>query len=885
MPFGKKYQRFSQSGSRISKAKRRSTRKPISSTFSSYKRPSGKKLSFNLASLKSIRLDDVKHFLRDLFTTKEGWKKIGLTGLVGFGILGALFIWYSKDLPTPNKINAKISAQSTQIFDRNGKLLYEIHGDQNRIMADFNEIPKDLRNATIAIEDKDFYHHFGFDIRRIFGAAFYDIISGSKAQGGSTITQQFVKNALLTNDKFFTRKIKEVILSIEIEQRYKKDDILKMYLNEIPYGSNAYGVKVAAKTFFNKDMKDLTLAESATLAALPNAPTYYSPYGSHKDALLERKNLILNLMVSQGYITKDQAEEAKKQELAFSNNPYGSITAPHFVMWVKEQLVEKYGEKTVNEGGLKVYTTLDLEKQQYAEDAVAKNIDKNKKAYNANNGALVSMDPKTGQILAMVGSRDFFDPNIDGNVNVALMGRQPGSSFKPLVYAALMKGNDWGPGSIFYDVKTDFGGGYLPNNYDGSFRGAVTMRKALQLSLNIPAVKAMYLAGMDNVLDTAHAMGITTLNDKSQYGLSLVLGAGEVKLIDHVGAYSVFANNGVKQDTTWLLKIEDSKGKVVDEYKEKTGKKVLDPQIPYLVSNMLSDDASRASVFGAGGPLTLPGRPVAAKTGTTNDYKDAWTMGYTPSLVTGVWVGNNDGTVMTRAGGSIAAAPIWHDYMVKALANTKVEQFSKPSGIKTVTLDAITGKSPNPDSKNTVTDVFASWFKAGDSAGAQDVRIDKATGKLATDDCPAEYVITKKYNYVTAEIPSTDSAYSRWFAPIQAWASANGFATGASLPSEKACSKPETPDNSTSPVTISFINPTNNDVIEKNKNFTVSLDVKGNISKAEITIGANTQTATKVDSYYNSDFHGLAAGNYEILATITDTNGKKATSKITVKVE
>ncbi|MDD5692968.1 MAG: transglycosylase domain-containing protein [Patescibacteria group bacterium] len=872
MPLGKRKKRFS---------------RQRYNTFSKPKATKRRTQSYRSTRVPRVRhgsgfnLENTKIFIHNLFTTREGWKKLGFAAIIFLGVIFALFAWYAKDLPTPNKINSRISAQSTQIFDRNGKLLYEIHGDQNRILADWNEIPQNCKNATIAIEDKDFYKHGGFSIMGI-GRAFTGVALGDRSKGGgSTITQQFVKNALLTNERSYSRKIKEIIMAIEIEQMYKKDDILKMYLNEIPYGSNAYGIKVAAKTYFNKDLKNLNLQECAVLAAMPQAPTYYSPFGSNKAELMKRKDTVLDDMANQKMITKEEAKNAQKEVIAFSNNPYGSITAPHFVMYVKEKLVEKYGEKTVNEGGLKVYTTLDLQKQQYAEEAVATNVDKNRKAYNASNASLVAEDPKTGQILAMVGSRDFFNQDIDGNVNVSLMDRQPGSSFKPFAYATAWKTNNWGPGSVLYDLKTDFGGGYNPNNYDGRFRGPVTMRKALQNSLNIPAVKTLYIAGLDNVIDTAHAMGITTLNDKSQYGLSLVLGAGEVKLVDMVGAYGVFANNGVKQDPSWYIKIEDSKGKTIDEYKNKQGKRVLDPQISYLMNNVLSDDSARAEVFGAGGPLTLRGRPAAAKTGTTNDYKDAWTMGYTPSLVAGVWAGNNDNTPMTKAGGSIAAAPIWHDFMTKALAGTASEQFTRPSGIKTVTLDAITGKKPATGSK-TVTDIFPSWYSLQNAVGATEVKINIITNKIVNDSCPPDQskVETRTINSVTAEIPSTDAAYSRWFAPINAWAASSGYSTtGAGQIGQDTC-----PLNQGTP-TISFTDLKDGDDFSSPYTVNLSISAPNEVQSVIVQIGSQTKEAVLNGSLYTVSFTKPSGSTVDITATVTDKIGQNASAKISVNVK
>lgn len=877
MPFGRKSSRFS--GQKYTSFPRspRSKRKPLKNNISRSKISSRRNTSsYKLGNLRipALNFSNILDSLKKLFTTKEGWKKLLYVGLVGLALLTALVIWYSKDLPSPDKINAKMNAQSTQIFDRNGKLLYEVHGDQNRILADWNEIPVSVKNATIAVEDKNFYKHGGFSLTGI-ARAFFGIVTGNHSLGGgSTITQQYVKNSLLTSEYSFTRKIKEIILATVIEQRYKKDDILKMYLNEIPYGSNAYGIKVAAKTFFNKELKDLTIEESATLAAMPQAPTYYSPYGTHKQDLLNRKDMIIDLMADQKYISNEERDTAKKTELVFSNNPYGSITAPHFVMYVREQLVEKYGEKMVNEGGLKVYTSLDVEKQKIAEEAVATNVDKNRDRYNATNAGLVAMDPKNGQILAMVGSRDFFNEDIDGNVNVALSQRQPGSSFKPFAYATLFKKDTWGAGSFLYDLKTDFGGGYIPQNYSGGFWGPVTIRTALQNSLNIPAVKTLYIAGMDDTLSTAHAMGITTLNDPSQYGLSIVLGAGEVKLLDMTNAYGVFANEGVKQDPTWMMRIEDNKGKVIDEFKSSGGKKVLDSQVTYLISNILSDDPSRAQTFGAGGALTLSGRPVAAKTGTTNSYKDAWTLGYTPSLVAGVWAGNNDGTQMTAAGGSIAAAPIWHDFMTKALAGSPAEQFKRPSGIKNVTVT--TGNKSSSD-------IYPSWYKPNSSAsGSQTLIIYKPDGKIATDKCPAELIETKTYTSIVAEIPQSDGAYSRWFAPIAAWAVSQGLSTDiGQIPTETTdqC-------NGTDKPTINITSPTGNGTIPKSFDVLFDITAPAGIMEITVSVAGKNSTANLVEgNSYKASFTNIPSGAQEIIVTIKDKKYQTSTDKVSVKID
>lgn len=840
---------------------------------SSRKRPNAYR-STRFRGLRDFNIKNIKEFV----FSKEGLRKIGIGFAIFFGFMIALFGWYAKDLPTPNKINSRFQAQSTQIFDRNGKLLYEVHGDKNRILVSINDLPDHVKQSAIAIEDKDFYKHSGFDIKGIIRASFVNLVSKNRAQGGSTITQQFIKNALLSSEKSSARKIKEIILAIEIEQMYYKDDILQMYLNEIPYGSNAYGIQVAAKTYFDKDAKDLTLPEAATLAALPQAPTYYSPYGQHKDELLARKDTVLDQMAKQGYIKKEEADAAKNQKLAFSGKAYGDMTAPHFVMYVKEKLVEKYGEKMAEEGGLKIYTTLDIDKQKVAEEAVAKYGTKNATA-GASNSALVATDPKTGQILAMVGSRDFFNLDIDGNVNVAVQDRQPGSSFKPFAYATLFKDAAWGPGSTFYDFKTDFGGGYNPSNYDGKDHGVVSVRTALQNSFNIPAVKALYIAGLDETLKTAHSMGITTLNNRPAYGLSLVLGAGEVKLLDMVNSYGTFANKGVANETSWFTKIEDNNGKTLEETKSGKGKQVLDPQVAYLINNILSDDASRAMTFGRGGSLSISGKTVAAKTGTTNDYKDAWTIGYTPSLSAGVWVGNNDGKPMNKVGGSMAAAPIWNYFMKNALTTYPNEQFQRPSGIKTVTIDAITGRKPSAGTKETRTDIFPSWYQLGGSANVTEVKINKLDGKLATDKCPADIVETKSVNPVNAEIPSTDSAFSRWQAPVVAWAVANGFLTGSGdVPTETTTMC----DNIAKP-TVSITAPTEGDNVKGTFKVKVKVTSTQEIESVNVSLGSVLKAAVKKGDVYESEITPTKVGLQKLKATAKDKLGQTGES-VTVNI-
>lgn len=690
-----------------------------------------------------------------------------------------VFAYYAKDLPSPGKLNSRQVIESTKIYDRTGEhLLYEIHGEEKRTQISSSSMGDIIKAATISAEDQSFYQHHGIYIKSIMRAAFYDLLGRHVSQGGSTITQQLIKNTVLTPEQTITRKAKEIILAVELEQRFSKDQILEMYLNEIPYGSNAYGIQAAAQTFFGKDAKDLNLAEAAVLATLPKAPTYYSPYGSNQDALKARQEYILDQMVKMGYVTQDEATQAKQVDVLTEIRPFQeNIQAPHFVMYVKELLVEKYGEKEVEEGGMRVYTTLDWDKQQKAEEAVKNGVASNIQKYHATNAALVAIDPRTGQILAMVGSRDYFDKTIDGNVNVAIRPRQPGSSFKPYVYATAFK-KGYTPDTYLYDVETNFGtkdNPYKPHNYDGNTRGPVKMKEALAMSLNIPAVETLYLAGVTNSINTAQSMGITTLNDPNRYGLSLVLGGGEVTLLDHVNAFGTFATNGVKHDKTAILKIEDPKEKLIEQYQPKETK-VLDTDVAARIDSILTDNHLRAPVFGSNTPLRFDDRPVAVKTGTTNEWRDAWTVGYTPSLVAGVWAGNNNNTPMAAgADGVFTAAPIWRAFMDKALTNTAIEKFPDPPQIKTGK-DILDGILPGTDN--------------GDVKKIEVCKINKDTYCLANDNCPDSKRKKKKVLIAHSILywvdknnprgpipknPGSDPQFAAWEKAVQNWADSQGF--------------------------------------------------------------------------------------------------------------
>ncbi len=617
-----------------------------------------------------------------------------IAGLSGIVIISILFFYYATQIPDPSVIASRRVNESTKIYDTTGNtILYDVHGEERRTIIPFDQIPDSLKKATLAAEDSNFYNHNGIDIKGILRAVFNNFISLKISAGGSTITQQLVKNSLLGKEKTLPRKIKEAILSIELERKFTKDQILWMYLNQIPYGSNAYGVEAASQTFFHKHAKELTLGESAMMGAVIQLPSYYSPYGNHVKELEVRREYVLDRMLALNFITQNEHDTAIKEQPKITPKEEG-IIAPHFVLMIKEYLEKKYGADIVENGGLQVVSTLNTDIQTIAQETVTKYGDINAKKYKANNAALTAIDPKTGHILAMVGSKDYFDLTNEGNFNVATAYRQPGSSFKPFAYATgFTKG--YTDSTIFFDLKTEFNPNcdagaaqkkdkygadcYHPQNYTGTFTGPVTARTALQESLNIPAVEMLYLAGIQDTLDTAQKMGITFKNnDTSNFGLSVVLGGADVRLVDMVSAYGTFANDGIRNPAIFVQKVTSSDGTVLEE-EQKNESRVLDSQITRLVSDVLSDNNARGPEFGYNSPLYISDRPVAAKTGTTQNNRDAWVLGYTPSLVAGVWTGNNNNTSMTAAGAGISAAgPMWHEFMVKALANTPVEYFTKP---------------------------------------------------------------------------------------------------------------------------------------------------------------------------------------------------------------
>jgi 1A family penicillin-binding protein len=687
-----------------------------------------KKLSIYKRFVKKIKSRD--------FSKKEIIILILFAGFV-------LSFWYFilKDLPLPTKLNSTSTPQSTQIFDRNGKLLYNIYDKKNQTFISIKDMPKYMQEATIAIEDKDFYNHGAIDLRGI-ARAFVSTVFHRQIQGGSTLTQQLVKNSLLTQEQTIPRKIKEIILAFATELIYSKNQILEMYLNQSPYGGPAYGVEAASQTYFGKHAKNLDLAECALLASLPQSPTEYSPFGAHPELAKQRQIEILKAMEDQGYITIQQEEKAEKESLKYkriSNN----IEAPHFVLYIKDLLIQKYGDKVVEEGGLKVITSLDLDVQNFAQKAVLDEVDALPKYYHVTNGAVLVTDPATGEILAMVGSKDYFNSEIDGNVNLTTALRQPGSSIKPINYTVGLI-NKYGASTAFIDQPICFpnqgGRDYCPQNYDGKWHGLVQMRYALGNSLNIPAVKMLKANGIDAMVATASAMGITTFTHPENYGLSLTLGGAEVKMVDMAEAFGVLANQGYKINLEPILKITDKNGKVLEKYTPPTspifGKKVIPEGIAFIISNILADNGARLLEFGDNSQLKIQGQSVSVKTGTTNDYKDNWTIGYTPSYLVAAWVGNDDNTAMSGlVSGITGAAPIWNDVMSHVLKDKTPEPILQPPSVIQKNVCSDTGLLPPPPGSGPSCPTRLEYFVKGSEptkgqVGSEKVWVDKTTQNL-----------------------------------------------------------------------------------------------------------------------------------------------------------
>lgn len=818
----------------------------------------------------------------------------------GIILLLGVIIFFATQIPSPELLTSRIQAQATKIFDKEGELLYNIYADENRTPVKLTEIPEYVRQATISIEDKDFYKHGGFSITGIL-RSLYDLIAHRKIEGGgSTLTQQLVKNALLSSEQTVTRKLKELILAIQVERAYTKDQIIEMYLNEIPYGGTAYGIEAAANLYFGKSAKDLTLGEAALLAGLPQRPSVYSPYGSNPDFAKTRQKEVLRRMVEDKIINQKQADEAMKQELTYrTGKTEKGIKAPHFVLYVKDKLVEQFGQKLVEQGGLKVTTTLDYKLQKKAEETVKAEIDKLASA-KAGNGAAVILDAKTGQILSMVGSKDYFATSLpedctegkncvfEGNVNVATRERQPGSATKPITYAkALEKG--YTANYTYLDVKTGFPGGadakdYEPLNYDNQFRGPVQMRHALGNSLNIPAVKNLALVGVKDVLELGWRMGLTTWEPSDEnvanVGLSLTLGGREVKLLDLTSAFSVFANEGEQLDPISILKVEDSKGKVLFEYKPPEGRKILDPGIAFLVSDILADNGARTMAFGSNSVLNIPGKTVAVKTGTTDQKRDNWAIGYTPSYVVGVWVGNNDNTVMspTIASGVTGASPIWNKLMQAVLAGKKNEPFKKPENVNQQEVDALMTGRPHSGSPTRKEYFISGSEPKSESPAYQNQKVCKSNPhRMANDgeDSDQKDVVVLKEDDPTGA--------DKWQKAIDSWVltAADPRFVGAT----RGCSGVPGFSTGGDSGPIAIVNIPNGANVPRVFDVLAKTNSPAGVRKVTWTIDGQTKSTQTGEPFaLHVEFPDGDKGSHTINATLEDNNGANFSTAISVTV-
>jgi len=802
----------------------------------------------------------------------------------GFIFVGISLIWITTiSLPNLENFEERRVAQSTKIYDRTGEIiLFDVHGDIKRTVVSLDKISDYLEQATIAVEDKDFYEHNGIQISAIIRAIRNNFFAGDLlgGQGGSTITQQVIKNALLTTDKKISRKIKEWVLAPRLENILTKDQILEIYLNEVPYGGTVYGIQEASLRFFGKEAKDLDLAESAYLAGLPQAPTYYSPYGNNLESLEFRKNHVLTQMEQVGFISKTEMEEAMKQEVNFQKQEEFGIKAPHFVMYIREQLEREYGQDVVEEGGLRVITSLDWELQEQAEEIVNRYALENKEKFNAENGAIVATDPKSGEVLVMVGSRDYFDEEIDGNFNIATAERQPGSSFKPFVYAeAFNKG--YRPETVVFDLKTEFsaicangGSCYSPGNYDNIFRGPMTLRDALAQSVNIPAVKALYLAGLRDSLNLAKRMGLETLTNVDQYGLTLVLGGGEVTPLNMSLAYGIFAADGLKYEEKTILRIEDSNGNILFGDKEKDdgeqkntiGERVLSEQTSRLISDVLSDNVARTPAFGSNSFLNFPGRDVASKTGTTNDYRDAWIVGYTPNISVSAWAGNNDNSAMEKKVAGFIIAPMWNEFMQIAIAKREVETFTNPEPI-----------DPN------IKPMIAGFWKGEETSVVEDDDGNKqivVTGK--TDGIHSILHYVNKSNPLGAipSNPNSDPQYNMWESAVSRWMN------GQDIDDDFEIRDVDDVES----VTLKIISPENNEEYLPDSPLVIVVEMSDGRKIMDGEVFVNNQKFGDIDPVGNSFFFfpnevsGLESNN-DLKVIIRDELGNSFQKEIKFKVK
>lgn len=820
------------------------------------------------------------------------WKKALLACIAFlFIFFGSLLVWASFiRLPDISTFEARKIANSSKITDRTGEIvLYDIHQSVRRTEIPLEEMGQNIQHAVIAIEDAHFYTHKGIRPTSILRAVIVNLTKGSFSQGGSTITQQIIKNTLLNTKKTVSRKFKEWVLAVKLERHFTKQQILQIYLNDAPFGSTIYGVEEASLAFFKKRAQDLTVGEAAYLAAMIPAPTYYSPFGKHRDALDERQDLVLKKMLSNGFITQEQYDTAQKEVVTFNIEASNSIKAPHFVFYILDYLEQKYGKEVMESEGFTIKTTLDYDLQTKAEAALKEYAASNKTKYNASNSALVAIDPSTGELLSMVGSRDYFDKEIDGAFNVATAPRQPGSSFKPFVYATAFA-EGYTPETVLFDVPTEFSTAcppitepatddnknencYHPSNFDGKFKGPLSLRSSVAESRNIPSVKLLYLVGIDDALKTGRALGLS-LGDRDQYGLSLVLGGGEVTLFDMVGAYGVFANAGVKNPTVGILEVVDKKGNIIEKY-EPAPQEVFDRNAALMISDVLSDSIARTPTFGSS--ITIPG--VAVKTGTTNDDRDAWIVGYTPTLAVGVWSGNNKNESM-RSGGAAVSGPIWKKFMTEALEGKEVPAFEKPV--------------PDPEYDSLKPILRGNWM------GNRAVKIDSITGLLATEQTPKETqkekVITDVHDILywvdkdnprgpVPQNPQKDPQFNLWEPSVLAWWEKNkgnyGVTTTNDIPSSY-----DTVHTTESSTEVTFSGLPSSFLISETPTVSFVFPDEVLITSAEIFVDDNylTTLSSPFRFILNLKEYGYKPGSHVIKVVATDSVFNKHTGQKTVKI-
>ncbi len=821
--------------------------------------------------------------------------------LASLVVVVGVIIYFFTQIPSPEDLQSRFVAKSTKIYDRNGELLYDIFQEQNRTPIKLADVPPVVKEATIAIEDKDFYKHGGFDVWGILRSFYRLIIHRRIEGGGSTLTQQLVKNALLTADQSLVRKLKELILAVQVERAYEKDQILEMYLNEIPYGGTAYGIESAANLYFGKKASELDLAEASLLAGLPQSPSRYSPYGSQPELAKVRQAEVLRRMVEDGYITDEEAKRAENQQMTYrtAQNQIG-FKAPHFVLYVKQKLEEQYDTKTVEQGGLKVVTSLDYKLQEQVEkilkDETAKLV-----TSKAGNAAAVVLDPKTGEILAMAGSKDYFAPSepegcaegkdcvFEGNVNVVTRERQPGSATKPITYAAgMLKGY---PASyVLMDVKTQFPGGaglpsYNPVNYDGQFHGPTQVRYALGNSYNIPAVKMTALVGVSNNLDLGYRMGLSTweptAENISRVGLSLPLGGREVRLLDLTSAFGVLGNQGRRQEPISILKVDDSNGKELYNYRPTDGVKVLEEGVAFIISNILADNGARVAAFGSNSILNVPGKTVSVKTGTTDEKRDNWTIGFTPLIATGVWVGNNDNTVMDPriASGVTGASPIWQKIMIAALKDKPNEVPARPDSVSEMEIDGLMGGQAKEGSPKRKEYYLKGQEPTSVSPAYQRLKVCKANPhRQANDGEDAE----DRDVILLKEDDPTGAGF--WQTGINTWVltAANPLFVG----TDKGCSGiPGFSTGGDAGGVISIANIPNGSNVPRVFDILARANSPAGVKKVVWSIdGASKATQTAEPYAYHVEFPEGDKGTHSISVELEDNNGGKHTSSVSVTV-